>query len=76
MDCGLVRYQQRPGEKVRLGFDPTVSVSFATGRQRGCASVSQEAMRQFVADVAPLPVWMMGIVVHDSGTEAAWDCYR
>src|SRR3954454_5952021 len=65
MKGGLIGDQQGPGQKVCLRLDTAVAGTIAVLGQRWSAFVTEKAVGELVADVAPLAERMMGVVVHD-----------
>jgi len=73
MNGGLVRDQQRSRKEVSLRFDSAIVPAVSVLCQRRRTLVAKEAMSEFMADVAALPMRVMGIVMHNSRFMSAGD---
>lgn len=72
----LVGQQQSASEIVRLRLDSAVSNTLASLIQRRTVGVAEQAVRQFVTDIAPLPMRMMGVVVYNGDLGTTRHCHR
>jgi hypothetical protein len=75
VERGFIRYQQRARQKIGFCLDTSIACAFPAFGERGCALVTKKAMRQFVANVAPLSEGVMGVIVNDCGVQSAWHGY-
>lgn len=68
----FVRYQQRTRQKIGFRLNTSIACALPAFGERGCALMTKKAMRQFVANIAPLAEGMMGIIVNNNGVQSAW----